>query len=205
MTPKKQDGLVLVMTLILLVAMTLIGVGLTRVTDTAIQVANNISFKQATLSAADSGIEQAIDTLRNAVTDKLHDSPGNGYYATDQEGTDMTGTQTLGATGDDVDWTGETDATTRAKRGTAVDGTRVAYVIHRMCAKPGSMNTGDDGLANVCATSSSSTAAGGPQSGPDYANRGISGRAQIYYRITVRTEGARNTVSYVQSMVLLDY
>jgi type IV pilus assembly protein PilX len=201
---KRQEGIVLAVVLILLVAMTLLAVGLTRITDTAIQVANNISFKQSTVSAADSAIEQAINTLRNTVADKAHDSPANGYYATEQTGRDFTGSATPGNPNDDVTWTGA-NSTQRAKVGTAVGGNNIAYIIHRMCSKPGGLTVADDGTANSCATSSAAASSGGSKGGAAYGQQVISSKTQIYYRITVRTEGARNTASYVQSMVLLEY
>jgi type IV pilus assembly protein PilX len=194
---KRQEG-ILAVVLILLVAMTLLAVGLTRITDTAIQVANNISFKQSTVSAADSAIEQAINTLRNTVADKTQNSPDHGYYATEQTGRDFTGLATPGNPNDDVTWTGA-NSTQRAKAGTAVAGNNVAYIIHRMCSQEGGL------VANSCATSSTAASSGGSKGGTAYGQQVISSKTQIYYRITVRTEGARNTVSYVQSMVLLEY
>lgn len=202
---RPQDGFVLFMVLVILVAMTLLGVGLTRVTDTAIQVANNISFKQSTVVSADSGIEQAIATLQTQVTDKLQDSPENGYYATDKTGTDFTGTSTPDDSTDDVDWSGTPEAANRARVGARAGGNAVSYIIHRLCLKNGGLTTAADGTANSCATTSANSTSGGSKGGAAYGQYAISGKPQIYYRITVRTEGARNTVSYVQSMVLAEY
>lgn len=198
----RQSGVVLVMALILLVAMTLLALGLTRSADTAVQVANNIAFKQATIHSSDSGIEQAIVTLRDSVADKLQDDAAKGYYATEQGSLDITGTMTPADTSDDVDWTGTGESGARAKVGTSVDGDKIAYVIHRMCAKPGKLQAANDNTANSCATSSGTSSAGNSKGGGQV---NITSKTQMYYRITVRTEGARNTVSYVQSMVLLEY
>jgi hypothetical protein len=44
---------------------------------------------------------------------------------------------------------------------------------------------------------------GSTQSSPDYSTYGLITSNQVYYRITVRVNGAKNTVAYVQAMVLL--
>lgn len=203
-TNVKQDGFVLIVVLVLLVAMTLLGIGLTRITDTTIQIANNIAFKQSSLSAADSGIEQAIEAL-SALGDKAHDSPADGYYATQQTGRDFTGLSTPDDSSDDVSWTGNASSTQRAKVGTTVGGNKVAYIIHRLCDKQGPLHIADDGTANSCGTSSFQSPSGASKGGGAYGNTAIPGKTTLYYRITVRTEGARNTVSYVQAHVLLEY
>ena len=42
---------------------------------------------------------------------------------------------------------------------------------------------------------------GGTQGGATYGGAALPSTSQIYYRITARVTGARNTVSYVQVMV----
>jgi hypothetical protein len=71
----------------------------------------------------------------------------------------------------------------------------VSYVIHRMCelaGNPGSVN---------CVRTSLGGTTGGTQGGATYGGAALPSTSQIYYRITVRVTGPRNTVSYVQVMV----
>ena len=88
----------------------------------------------------------------------------------------------------------------------AVDaaGNKISYVIHRLCTEENAAynDVGATGLSNKCATyksasggsSGGSMAVGAPQH---------EGNPQVYYRITARSEGPRNTVSYVQSLVAI--
>ena len=54
---RRQRGTMLVISLIVLVAMTLAGVAMMRSVDTSAIVAGNIAFKQSSLNAADGGIQ----------------------------------------------------------------------------------------------------------------------------------------------------
>jgi hypothetical protein len=82
-------------------------------------------------------------------------------------------------------------------------GNVVRYVIHRMCTQPDTAYNGmNGGVANECAlfyaasaaASGGSMAVGAPQ---------FIGSPQIYYRITTRVEGPRDTVSVIQTSVLV--
>ena len=59
----RQKGVVLFISLIVLVAMTLAGIGLMRSVDTSTIITGNLAFKQSTLQAADQGVEQAYQWL----------------------------------------------------------------------------------------------------------------------------------------------
>src|SRR4051812_32753519 len=63
--PRRQDGVVLFIALIVLVAMTLAGIAMIRSVDTALGIAGNMAFKQATLQGTDRGIKTAADWLGN--------------------------------------------------------------------------------------------------------------------------------------------
>jgi hypothetical protein len=71
-------------------------------------------------------------------------------------------------------------------------GNQVRYVIHRMCDL-----AGNPASQNCVSTSLGGTAGGSKGS----VNPALPSTSQIYYRITVRVTGPRNTVSYVQVMV----
>ena len=61
--PRRQQGVVLLIALIVLVAMTLAGIGMMRSIDTGTMVAGNIGFRQSAVATGDGGIEQAITWL----------------------------------------------------------------------------------------------------------------------------------------------
>lgn len=212
-----QRGFVLAVALIILVAMTLMGLAIVRSVDTATQVANNLGFKQSSLAAGDSGTEQAIVWLQANTASLTGDVATSGYYATEQTGSDFTGTATS-STSDDVDWTGAAGTrracwvkssggtlacgATSANQYRDAAGNGYAYIIQRMCDQTGAYTPGG---TIQCATASSTVTTGGSKGSVGYGSRAITGKAMIYYRITTRTVGPRNSVSYVQSMVLVEY
>jgi hypothetical protein len=103
-----------------------------------------------------------------------------------------------------VDWTGASGSVRRAfaVAGTDAAGNKVAYIIQRMCDQTGAYVAGS---TIQCATSTATVSGGSSQGSPSYGSYAITGKAMLYYRITTRTEGVRNTVSYVQSQVLIEY
>ncbi len=197
-----QRGFILVVALMMLVAMTLLGIALVRSVDTATQVANNLGFKQSSLASGDYGTEQAIAWIQANTASLTGDAPTAGYYSTEQTGTDYTGQATTD-TSDDVDWTGATGSRRAFPvSGTDAAGNRVAYLIQRQCDQTGAYVPGG---TIQCATSSSTVTTGGSKGAVGYGRYAITGKAMIYYRITTRTVGPRNSTSYVQTMVQVEY
>lgn len=194
---ERQQGVVLVVTLIVLVAMTLAGVALMRSVDTSTVIAGNLSFKQSATASGDAGVEQAITWLTANTGALEQDAAGNGYYATSQNALDLTGNKTPGDDRDDLDWSSSGSAKALAKDNA---GNQVTYVIHRMCDNAGPLN------GATCATAE--TVMGGSSQGSSrqmltyqpgawdgtVANRG-------FYRITARVTGPRNTTSFIQVVV----
>jgi hypothetical protein len=183
----RQRGAVLFIALIVLVAMSLAGIALIRSVDTANLIAGNLAFKQNAAHGGDWGAEQARTWLQDqAATDLYNDVPGR-YAAAMQTGLDFTATD---PSSPDFDW----DANSW-NLGADPAGNQVRYVIHRMCelaGNPGSVN---------CVRTTSGGTAGGTQGGATYGGAALPSTSQIYYRITTRVTGPRNTVSYVQVMV----
>ena len=200
------NGFIMIVTLVILVAMTLLSIGLFRSVDTATQVANNLGFRQSAIASGDHGVEEAIKWLRNNSASLTANAPASGYYATEQAGTDYTGQLTPGDTSDDVSLTGDSASNRRAYAVTTPDadaaGNKVAYIIQRMCDQTGPYVAGS---TIQCATGNTQVTTGASQGSSSYGNYAITGKAMIYYRITSRTEGLRNTVSYVQTQVLVEY
>ena len=75
--PRAQGGIVLLIALIILIAMTIAGIALLRSVDISNIIAGNLAFKQAATHAGDIGVERALAFLEtNKVGSFLHnDSP----------------------------------------------------------------------------------------------------------------------------------
>lgn len=207
----RQSGVVLFIALIVLVAMSLAGVALLRSVDTNVLIAGNLAFRQGATLAADWAIEDARLLLStntgSGVTTLNLDQPGltqaagipnppwpnSAYYANWQQGLDLIGNTANPA--DDFDWN------TARSMGTDAGGNTVAYVIHRLCDV-----AGDPASASVsCIKSASGGGSGASDSGTKgvvaYGSAALPGISTLYYRVTVRVQGPRNTLSYVQAVL----
>ena len=216
-----QRGVVLFMSLIMLVAMTLIGIALFRSVDSSTLIANNLGFRQSALVTADLGTELAVAWLNQNKGSLINDAATSGYYSTEQTGTDFTGTLTSAVSTDNVDWTGASGArracwvktfnigTGSVTCGAAatdqyVDGSgnSLSLIIQRMCDTSGSYGASS---TIQCATEGAAVAAGGSKGSVGYGSYAISSKAMIYYRVTSRVTGPRSSTSYLQTMVLVEY
>jgi len=193
---RAQRGVILFVALIVLVAMTLTGIALIRSVDTNLLVAGNLAFRQGATAAGDWGVESARAFLRTALVGNQSaldtDQPASAYYATWQSALDLHGT----GVGTPFDWSGSSLVV-----GTDSAGNEVRYVLHRMCQNPG---TGTSALANCVKTSgssSSSGADGGTKGTVSYSTLALPASTVIYYRVTVRVLGPRNTLSFIQAML----
>jgi Tfp pilus assembly protein PilX len=205
-----QRGISLLFALMALVILAFAAVALTRSVDTGTLIMGNLSFKQDAVMASSSGAEQAIGWLQNNANNALLDSDHNdlGYYASSLDALDPTG----GTTSANrplalVNWDGNncaglasatyTNCATLPFTGTAVSGNQVQWVITRLCKTSGAASG-----ANLCvrpAATSNSTAVERGELNP---GGRISGAVPgPYYRVIVRVQGARNTVSYTESLV----
>ena len=81
--PRRQSGVVLIIALIVLVAMSLAGIALFRQVGTGLTIAGNLAFKQAATAAADFGVEDARKWLTGAATAgiSLNIDKAPGYYS----------------------------------------------------------------------------------------------------------------------------
>jgi len=95
--------------------------------------------------------------------------------------------------------------------GTDAAGNTISYQIHRMCTCPDTQYNGvcaGSGQSNQCALDNP-TGSGTPPPPAEGDSHVVElGRRylrdpSVYYRITVRTQGPRSTVSYIQSMVAI--
>jgi type IV pilus assembly protein PilX len=186
---RAQGGIVLFISLIVLVAMTMAGIALMRSVDTSVVVSGNMAFKQSAISVADRGTAVAVQWLQtNSAGVGLYDTiPAAGYYANKP------------AAVADPDWfdiASWNDAFLVNGGAPDAAGNVVRYVIHRMCEGTGSSTGTTCGLYYGVSTAASggSMAVGSPV---------FLGTPQLYYRITTRVDGPRDTVSVIQTSVLI--
>ena len=177
---KAQEGVVLFIALIVLVAMTMAGIAVMRSVDTNVLIAGNLAFRNAALSAADAGIESARNWLTVQPAGDLINDQLPGYFANWQDTFNPT----------TFDW-----AANSLVVGTDANGNEIRYIVHRMCAESAKTVDGTD-CFKIATGSAGSTKGGG-----SYGVTPLAGSASPYYRVTARVEGPRNTVSYVQAFV----
>ncbi len=188
-----QQGIVLVIALIMLIAMTLGGLALMRSVHTSTAIASNLTFQQSATNSADGGIEAAITWLENnSLGTVLHENaPANGYTATKTLVDDPTNAK---------DWPDiwNTVFLPRGVVTTPVDsvGNTAQYAIQRLCNNNGSPNGAGCAVSPIAETNN-------PGNGKGGGIAPITVATQVYYRITVRVTGARNAVSFVQTTVAI--
>lgn len=205
---RPQRGISLMIVLIALILMSLAAVGLIRMVDTSTLVVGNLAFKQSTTVAADRTAEEAITWLNANSGDLFNDKTADGYYASSLSALDITGNSTTAARAL-ADWknddcayatTGTFTSCINPKVATAApNGYTSQYLITRMCQTAGDPNA----TANTCAKPSSSSDPTTPKRGElKYGeDKRFGGTPSPYYRIIVRSEGPRNTVSYTETYV----
>jgi type IV pilus assembly protein PilX len=208
---RRERGVVMLVALVVLVVMTLAGIALMRSMDTTNLIAGNMAFKQAGTHSADTGVEVAIGwlELNRAGTGLDLDLPSNGYKSSigNSPNANLAGY----ALGEDY-WKQLTTTTLGpykalcnlpiaggACSGSPVanaSGNKLSFVIHRLCASTGTKN------GNQCSYVPGTVVSTGNNEGTEGDALTGSG-SSMYYRITVRVEGPRNSVSYVQTIVNL--
>jgi len=188
-----QRGVVLMIALIVLVAMTLAGIALVRSVDTSNIIAGNLAFQQAATHSGDTGTETAVTWLQanNAGVTLQANIFGSGYAAAR---TDPAAGQSWDAFWSNV-LVPAGQVVTLAPDPTT--GNTVSYTIQRLCNA-----IGDPAVPGVdCAVSQTATVTTGSSKGAGVIALQYS--AQVYYRITSRIVGPRNTVSYIQTIVAI--
>ncbi len=215
---RHQGGISLVFSLITLAALSLAAVALIRSVDTGSTILGNLSFKQDTALAADEASRQAVGWLAGRLSgNTLHTDNAAGWYrASNVQSLDATGNSSNAARAV-IDWTGNTtcsayaagtftggcvpsqaaDAQNGAVPGLA-NGVTARYVIMRLCSGAG------DPLTVSCARPLKDTEAGSTER--DEIRSGGGGRLSTltpsqYFRVIVRAQGGRKTVTYTETLV----
>lgn len=199
-----QRGVSLIFALMALVVISLGAVALVRSVDTSALVIGNLGFKQDATSAAAQAAEQAIAYLNtNAGATLQSDQPTAGYYASSRDAIDMTG-QSGDSTRALVNWTGATNCTGCVQPSNEVTlnggNNKARYIITRLCSAAGAPSAVD------CAVPVGSALTGGGNKGvTNYKDTKIETMvvSSQYYRIVVRAQSARGTVSFTETIVRL--
>lgn len=204
-----QRGISLMIVLIALVMMSLAAVGLIRMVDTGTLVVGNVAFKQSTTSAADRAVEAGIAWIQgnNTGPTLYQNIAASGYYASSLDELDASGksdrpTRVL------VDWYGNNCAYAASSSFTTCiqptpansnNGYTTRYLITRMCKTVGDPNATGNGCAKpISNTDSQSPKRGELKYGED---KRFDNPTGPYFRIVVRSEGPRNTVSFTETYV----
>jgi Tfp pilus assembly protein PilX len=198
--PRAERGVVVFIALIVLVAMMLAGLATLRSSGSAILTAGNLALRQSATVAGDLGIETGLAWLRLQGPVTLESrNPGLGYYVSfnDLEPPLPTGQQFDPYLWGDANWRDAAKAVQVNSGAYDAAGNRVSYVIHRMCKLAGAV-AGTGAPANQECVTLTDPGKGGPK---EAGSPALTGTSQVYFRITARIEGPKNTVSYVQTMV----
>jgi Tfp pilus assembly protein PilX len=195
---RAQDGMVMMMALIILVAMTLGGLALMRSMDTSNLIAGNMAFQQAATHSADTGVETAIAWLESQNSGTFLDDhiPTVGYTASTANNAAYRPGENLWAdlASNGVCLLPMAGGVCAASPGAPdASGNTVSFTIQRLCNATGNRN------GAFCAVSPGTSGSSGNNEGAG--EETIQFSTAVYYRITVRVTGPRNTVSYVQSIV----
>ena len=199
-------GVSLVFALMAVVVLALASVALVRAVDTGVLVMGNLAFKQDTVQAAAVGTDEALAWLqaRAGTTELERDAAdGVGYYAASHDSMDATGNATTAANPLDlVDWGEGCSGSYRAcdilpHIGTSVNGNIVRWVITRLCDTSGAPSS-----ANACIKPAATSVFTASERGELLSGGRISSSTSSpYYRIVVRVEGPRRTVSFTETVV----
>jgi len=184
---RRQRGVVLVISLIVLVAMALAGIAMVRQISGGLGIAGNLAFKQAATSVGDFGIEKAREWLMTKTSAELVANVGTFYYGAWGAAAENPITAT---------WTDATSMLATPASGDSI-GNVVRYKIHRLCSTSG-LTVSDP--ANECVILSAA-GSGATKQGFSDGEAPLSTTTQPYYRLTAQVIGPRNTVSYVQTIM----
>lgn len=191
LAPRRQRGVVLFISLIVMVAMSLAAIALIRSVDTSTGVVGNLAFRQAAILPANLAVEAAaaalfVDARGGPVPiNRINDLPAENYFATVRSGEDARGIPTQ-----------LQRKTNFTQTRVLVDqaGNEMRYVIERMCL-PGA--DGQVATLEFCDMLTPKRATG------TTANEGLAPELPRLpmYRVTVRVDGPKNTTSFLQAML----
>lgn len=212
-----QAGATLIFALLTLIALMLSTLALVRSVDISTLVMGNLGFKQDATAAADQATRHAISWLSSNLASLNNHRATDGYYASVVETSatdilDVTGTQAPNvSTRELIDWDDDRCASATPSSfakceikpepiATDINGNTSSYVIFRMCSAEGDISVGNTiQCARPLNATGNSSLVKGDLNYADHAR--FTSAASPYYRIVVRVLGARNTVSFTETIV----
>lgn len=202
----RQQGVILVIALIMLLAMTMAGIILFRQVGAGVVIARNLTFKLGSTIAADRGIEAGRAWLVGQGAGALEQpNLAAGYFPAwcnvsvdagnrpDEDNNGMT--DDCGTSPPPSEFNPSTYNWANAAIATTDDGSgnEIRYVIHRLCRIPGAINIAGQQCVTIGSASS-----GTSMGVASYGVTSLSNTIQPYYRITARALGPLNTLAYTQ-------
>ena len=189
---RRQDGIVLFIALIVMVALSLAGVALVRSVETTTAVVGNLAFRQAALLPANLAVEEAAAALFKdaaktgvpTITDKANDLPAQNYFASRQPGEDARG----------VPLKLQKKANFDLPRILYADKDKyfeVRYMIERSCMAAGPATVGNCDMMPPKQGAGTTVGDTAPPSLPQIP----------FYRLSVRVDGPQNTTAFLQAML----
>lgn len=183
----RQNGMILFLAMVVLVAVLMGTVALFRTVDSGAMLAGNIAMQKSATYASDAGVNAAATWL-SANSGSLLFNNAAGYVANglnEVPGTNQTWQEW---------WTTYTGAHAPVTMASDAGGNVTSYIIQRMCDAVGDPKT------VICAVPPSTNTEGNNQSTDALE---LARATSVYYRITTRVEGPRNTISMTQTIVSL--
>lgn len=216
--PVAERGVVLLISLMILVALSLAAIALVRSVDTTNVIAGNLAFQKSATISGDAGTEAALKTLVDLKTaQKLdQDDASKAYTATavDAVYTSLAGGPINARAWEDYWWASiqknknlTNNAVTAKVCGagggpvctlpTDLAGNTVSYTIQRLCtrAEP------PENASNECVRVN--LPGGDPRGNFDSPSPEMQPLKQQAYRITTRIVGPRNTISFIQAILAI--
>jgi len=205
-TSRAQRGLVLVLALIVLAAMSLAAIGLMRGVLGSNRVAGNLAYQEAAVQVADVGVERAIAWIEQKSFETIPGAAGaapvqgnklwGNIRTTDGETYNYVATRADPAAGQTWDSFWQTLATNGQTNDLAADaaGNKVSFAIHRLCANAGQPDKSNCETSPNVQVNADGSRTRGPQP---------KGTGPVYYRITVKVQGPRNATSFIQALIAI--
>lgn len=198
--PATQRGVVLFLALIVMVALSLAAVALLRSVDTANLVAGNQALKQGALNATDLGIAKALAKFATSGSGPLSvdtathsDSAANCYLASTLQPAQLDARGVpkllLDPTTVQAPFLTAFDSTYTTCKITNSNGENIRYLIDRQCDSTVSGAAPTNANCNVVSSSTPARTDNDLHTGSE---------SVPLYRVTVRVDGTRHTVSYAQ-------
>lgn len=177
----RQQGAVLFVAMVVLVALAIAALALLRSVDVAGLLAGNLSFKRSSLNSADLGYQQAFLNFNSlSAIGRNSDQKASCYSSTQKDVDAVHGVPLILGT------TSSFDNEFPGCLVTGVDTTEtVRFYIDRLCTTTGAVQATTCGSHNV------------QQNGMQTGTKPLTATGPLY-RVTVRVDGPRNTTTYTQ-------